>query len=579
MCGILGVRRSWRDDPAAFRRAVDAMAWRGPDGSRVLEVDDWRLAVARLAISDPGNDQPIADPDGRRVALFNGAVTSAAEEWRRHGASARTRNDAELALLRLREAGETGLVRTSGPCAAAVLDLGGDRLWLLRDRAGEKPFYAVRAGGRIVAFASTPASLRALGLACRLTPQSQGRLLRFGFAPPEFEPEPAGAVFAVEGALRGDRDGVTALPVPEQPGAPREFRGRVVDAAGRAAAADVPLGLCLSGGLDSSCLAVAVAEGGRSLPAYQFRASGEPEDERRNAARVAERTGHRLRPVDAGPEILDRLPALTRACGLPLGDPSVLAVHALAQAARADGVKVLLSGEGADDLWLGYRRHRLARWLPRTGVPGLPRPGFATGLAARAWRALTGARPYDELLAVAPPGFLAAVLAEGGSGQAELPASHPRATALARARYVDRHLYLRHDLLPKLDTATMAAGVEGRCPYLDPVLLDAPETHAPDARALLGKRPLRRAFARDLPREVVRAGKRGFLVPLDRWLREDSWLAALLREPRTLERPHLRGAGVRAMLELHLRGRARLGHPLYLLAAWEVYLRTLEEPA
>jgi len=131
--------------------------------------------------------------------------------------------------------------------------------------------------------------------------------------------------------------------------------------------------------------------------------------------------------------------------------------------------------------------------------------------------------------------------------------------------------YLRCDLLPKADVATMAAGVEARCPYLEGRVADFGRE-----LAALGKAPLRAAFAADLPPEVLQLPKRGFGLPLDRWFRgELPWLD-LLAEPKTQQRPHLRPGGVARAVDLHRRRSTDLGHGLYLLVAVELYLRCIE---
>src|SRR5690606_39194157 len=132
--------------------------------------------------------------------------------------------------------------------------------------------------------------------------------------------------------------------------------------------------------------------------------------ERERAQRVAAATGHELRAVDGGPEVLRALPMLTAAAGMPVGDPSALAVHAVARAAADDGHRVLLSGEGGDDLFLGYRRDRAARYLPRRPWP-IPSVGHADGAWARIARALRADPPFDAMLEVTSPAFRAAVLA------------------------------------------------------------------------------------------------------------------------------------------------------------------------
>src|SRR5262249_48184824 len=151
----------------------------------------------------------------------------------------------------------------------------------------------------------------------------------------------------------GVDDGERLVPPAGPDGKAGDLAAALTAATARCADAAGPLALCLSGGLDSSCLAAVLGELGRRVRGYQFRAAGEPGDERAAAAAVAAHTGLLLRPVDGGPEVLDALPRLTAHWGLPLGDPSVLALHALADAAAADGVRVLLSGEGSDEAPLG----------------------------------------------------------------------------------------------------------------------------------------------------------------------------------------------------------------------------------
>lgn len=581
MCGILGVRRSWQPDRGVVDRALEALAWRGPDGRALQTVGGWYLGVARLAITDPDSDQPIRCDSTGRVVVFNGAVTSAAREWGEADGENATRNDAELALQRLRLGGPAALTATCGPYAFAVLEPETDVLWLARDPEGEKPLFVVTRAAQVVAFASSVAALRRLGLDVRLDADNAARFLRFGFALSPGLQREGYALHAdlrgahVAGPATGLRPVEAATPAPEARSS-SGFEQRVEDAVERCATAEVPVGLCLSGGVDSSCMAAALRRRGRRLPAYQFCAVGAPQEERERARSVADATGMTLRPVEAGPEILDALVHLTRCTGLPQGDPSVFATHALARVARADGVRVLLSGEGADDLWLGYRRQRAAAHLPARGWSSLPAPALANGTLSRLWRAIASPSPYDSLMQVTPPGFTRAVLERGALPPGTLPGTGATATALARARHVDRAFYLRHDLLPKSDTALMAAGVEGRCPYLDPECLASVETNTSDARAILGKRALKRAFARDLPAGILERRKLGFGIPMDRWMRDSDVLADLLVDGRTLSRPHLRATGVRAMLDRHRAGKLRVGHALYLVAAYEVYLRYLE---
>ena len=580
MCGILGVRRSWVPDRSMAQRALDTMRWRGPDGVRLIQAGDWWLGVARLAITDARAAQPLTCAETGRVALFNGAVTSAGSDWARFEDQALTRNDGELALLRMRDRGPQALGDACGPYALAVLDPINDDLWVARDPEGEKPLYLIGDGQRTVAFASTVSALRALALDVHLDADERSRFLRYGFSlGPDLNNPGLTFTECPSGVHRaGARP--TALPDSSLPVSTNgiSFRDRVLAAVRRCATAEVPVGFCLSGGIDSSCIAASLQELGLDRVAYQFRAEGTPDEERGWAYEIAKATETELKTVEAGVEILDDLSDLTRMTGLPQGDPSVFAALALARRARADGIKVLLSGEGADDLWLGYDRHRAAVRLPGRGWRRLPGPRLAMGRMARLIRALAANRPYDSLLEVVPPGFLEEVLVPGIPETAELP-DGGGPTALERARWVDRHIYLRRDLLPKLDTALMAAGVEGRCPFLDPGLLSSAPTQASDPRTIIGKRHLRDAFRDQLPPGSLDRKKIGFGLPLDRWLRGDCSLTDLLRDRRTLEREHIDATGLTRMLDRHRSGALRVGHGLYLLAAYEVYLRYLEESA
>lgn len=585
MCGIVGARDGWlrqrgREPAAALRRAVAALAWRGPDAQGIERAGGWWLGCARLAITQAGSRQPVVRRGGAFAGVLNGALTSAREQWRQllPGVEARPAlpNDAWLPLLAA-ERGVDWTAAARGHFAAAVVDAASDRLLLWRDAAGEKPLFVFREQGEVQAFASTLPALRCLGVDAALPPAAVAQLFARGFA---------GAPTAAGGEL-------DAAPPPLQPplesplasppatAAAAELRARLLQAVRRCADVQVPAALCLSGGRDSSSLAAALAAVGRRLPAYQFRAAGEGDGERQLAAAVAAHCGLELRPVDGGPEVLDALPALTAQWGLPLGDPSLLAVHALARAAARDGVRVLLSGEGADELLLGYRRHRVLRWLPpRLPLPGWLLPRHRHGYAARWLAAAAAADPFAALQAAMPPACLQRLLApELLAAVAEVPAPQPPASRrdLESARRRELDGYLRFDLLPKLDVATMAAGVEGRCPFLDTDVV-AWALQQP-ARRLLGKRPLAAAFAAALPAAVFAQHKRGFALPLDRWFRGPLPWLDLLADQRTQRRPHLRPGGVAALLDLHRRRRADLGRALYLVVAHELHLRAREAEA
>ncbi|HEX6809986.1 MAG TPA: asparagine synthase-related protein [Planctomycetota bacterium] len=605
MCGIVGARHEWLvrrglAPRAAMQRAVAGLSWRGPDGAAVVEAGHWWLGCARLAITQPNSTQPVVRRGGRYAGVSNGAITNARELWARLLPGAERRpvppNDAWLPLLAVELHDVEALAHLRGHHAYAVIDTHSGALVLGQDRYGEKPFFCLveRDGGapQLVAFASTPAALRCLGMPAPLPARRLAEWFRRGFADAKrhrfharswLEPLPQRGVPLVaspEGS-RWWRPWQQQQPPRAWSHAPdtTPLRGRLTASVARCVDTTLPAGLLLSGGIDSSCLAVALRELGRQLPAYQFRAEGSGTKEREAARAVATRCGSSWRPVDAGPEVLDALPRLTQFAGQPLGDPSILAVHATARAAAADGVRILLGGEGADELFLGYRRYRALASLPR-----LPRlrplaPRWSMSYAARWMRAAVAANPAAALLAVTPPQFGQVVLAPHLAHRRvwrDLAPCPRGATAagdrVEQARQDDLDGYLRCDLLPKVDIATMAAGIEARCPWLegDLAALGA-------GRTALGKRPVLAAFANDLPAEVLRLPKHGFSLPLDRWFRTDLPWLDLLAEARTQQRPHLRQGGITAVVDRHRSGRSNLGHGLYLLVACELFLRTLEE--
>lgn len=607
MCGIVGARHDWLlarglDPAAAMRSATATLQWRGPDGLGVVSAGPWWLGCARLAITQPRSHQPVVRRTGRFVGVLNGAVTNARALWATLLPRAERRvappNDAWLPLLAVARDALGSLRELRGHHAYAVVDTTTGNLVFGQDRYGEKPLLCVvdRLAGRpqLVAFASMRAAFAPFGLPPTAEPRRLAELFRFGWAPIRsvrcsarlrIEPMPRRGE-PLQTPANGDdwwqAATAPASPVPAaQPAS--SLREVLRDSVVRCLDTSRGTGLALSGGLDSSCLAATLGELGQRVPAYQLRCVGSPPHERQAATAVAMRHDLPLRPIDVGPELADELAVLTALAGQPLGDPSILALFAIARAAAADGVRVLLGGEGADELLLGYRRYRALHRLPHLGWLGRRAPQWSMGYPARWLRAASAPDPVGALLAVTPPAFGAAVLAEPlhhrrcwrDAGLGDWPATagptpHRPDLALA-ARDFDLRHYLRADLLAKADIGSLAAGVEMRLPYLE-----GDVARFGLGLSALGKRPLRDAFAAELPAEVLRLGKRGLSLPLDAWFRgELPWLD-LLAEERTRCRPHLRPGGVSAAVDRHRRRQADLGHGLYLLVAVELFLRTLE---
>ena len=611
MCGIVGARNDWLiaqglEPTIAMRSATHAMAWRGPDSEVITAAGDWWLGCARLAISGPRCRQPVVRRGGRFVAAMNGAITNARQLWQTFAPRAATRktppNDAWLPLLAVAAQQLDRLQTLRGHHAYAVVDRETGELILGQDRYGEKPLHCLvaRIGKRwqLVAFASTLGALRQLGMP---EPHSHRRLaewMRYGFSramphrfsarlrldrlPKRGEPfttktttmqwcEPAMLPASLSATLPATLPATQPLStLPPTTG----LRERLIASVGRCIDSPSPSGLFLSGGIDSSCLALALGALGEATPAYNFHATGTPELERKAAEAAAMAARLPLHFVDCGPEVLDALPRLTQLAGQPLGDPSILAVHAVAQVAADDGVRIMLGGEGADELLLGYRRYQALQLMPRLTALRPFGSRWSMHKASRYWRATIAKNPIRALLAVTPPALAPLVLSplitvRRCFRDCEALPDTSRGMALA-ARDDDLNNYLPQDLLPKVDVALLAAGIEGRCPYLEAGI----EEFGTDVDNL-GKRSLRLAFASELPEAVAMLPKLGFSLPLDAWFRGKPALLDVLLDPLSQQREHLRPGGLSALIDRHRRGTTDLGHALYLLIAYELHLRSV----
>jgi asparagine synthase (glutamine-hydrolysing) len=598
MCGIVGARNDWLmtlglDPQAAMSKATAELAWRGADGQATEHAGDWWLGCARLAISGPKSRQPVVRRGGRFIGVMNGAITNARALWRTFlpGAEALDAppNDAWLPLLAVAGQQTEALRTLRGHHAFAVVDAKTGELTFGQDRYGEKPLHCLiaRVGEhwQLVAFASTPAALQQLGMPKIGNRRRIAEWFRYGWSvdrPHRFSarlqvtsvPQRGEPFVAEANAKQWCRPASIGNYTPNTDSA--GLRERLINSVRRCIDSPSPSGLFLSGGIDSSCLALALGAIGDSPPAYQFRAIGTASTERDSAEAVALAARLPLHNIDGGPEVLEALPRLTRLAGQPLGDPSILAVHAVAQAAARDGVRIMLGGEGADELLLGYRRYRALAQMPKLRALRLFSARWSMHKAARYWRATIAANPIRALLAVTPPAFANQVLAPELARRLcwrDAEAMPDTASGLALAsRDDDVSNYLPRDLLPKVDIALMAAGIEGRCPYLEAGL----ESFGQD-NTRIGKRALIEAFGSELPESVRRLPKIGFSLPLDAWFRTDTALLDILAEPRSRSREHLRPRGLATAVDRHRRGKTDLGHALYLLLAYELYLRSTED--
>lgn len=603
MCGVAGIvaRGTAAPERGAVERMTAALAHRGPDGAGIWCAPRVALGHRRLSVIDPaGGAQPMARGDLRLV--FNGEIfnfRALRADLARGGAAFRTDSDTEVVLAGYAREGVTFFRRLEGMFAGILYDGAADRAVAFRDAFGIKPLYRRDAGG-FAAFASEIRALRADGgpfsfdraglypyLACGYDPRG-GTML-------DGVTKVAPGTAVVFDLARGTEDTVVfddrldprAIPVRT------DLRRTLVDAFARATVSDVPVGLYLSGGVDSSLLAAILKrEAGQSPRAFcvSFPRDG-AFDEAAPARAVAAALGLEIDVIEVDPAGFDDLGALARTLEEPMLDPSAFALGALAAAVRPH-VKVVLSGEGGDELFGGYHRYfwdgvanayaSMPRWLRGMDAALLAAiPGF--GRRARKFMAThdlpRGERYFRWFSAFEPREIAAAARADPAgaarfAGFAEAAFSRARSLeGTAVPGWVDLTTFLREGLLVKADKMSMQSGVEVRVPYLQADIAAA-GLRGPRVPAFATKARLRHLLRRYLPSSIVDRPKQGFEFPLDAWFRGPwrPWLDRYLADDAVAARGALPVETVRAIREAHAAG-ANRGRALYSLCMLEAWMR------
>jgi asparagine synthase (glutamine-hydrolysing) len=572
MCGINGILRLHPAAPAIDRdevlRTREAMASRGPDGAGLWIDAAGRIALAsrRLAILDLSRaaDQPMASGDGRYRLVFNGELynfRALREELERGGARFRTRSDTEVVIAAWAAWGPAMFPRLRGMYALALWDTDEERLLLARDPFGIKPLYYSLAGG-VLRFASQVKALEAGGAISRaLDPGALAGFLVWGSVPEpltirqEVRALPAGS-YAIAGERRLEApvrhatfgDAAAGSLSAHEPTAPAAQRvaAALADSVAAHLVADVPVGIFLSAGLDSAMVTAlarrALSEPPTTLTVRFASLRGTADDEGPLAARVAAVLGTRHVERQLGADDLRNLwPAALAA----MDQPSIDGVNTfvISRVAHEQGLKVVLSGLGGDELFGGYPSFRQVPRLWRAARAASAIPGVAGVWSALA-RPLLRRRPktigvlrhgatvagaYLLRRAVFLPEELPAILGEplAAEGLSRFdPLSHAGA-ALAGAgsdgregdawtavHRLETACYLRNQLLRDSDWASMASSVELRVPLVDPRLHAVVAAAGFEPARSFGKSAVATTVAPELPAEVVARRKSGFFVPL-----------------------------------------------------------------
>jgi asparagine synthase (glutamine-hydrolysing) len=616
VCGIAGILWTRPDDRLGrdlLARMATRLAHRGPDAQGVWlnGVEPSRtspacaMAFRRLAIldTDARASQPMLSHDGRHVLVFNGEIynfrdlRAQIDAVRPH--AWRTTGDSEVLLEAFARWGIDCLSKLNGMYAFAVWDTHTQTLTLARDRMGQKPLF-VLPGPHGVAFASEIAALRDVPWFSGEIGTRLGDYLAYGYvADPDtiyadvfqVEPsswwryKPAKSTEEPDATGRYFNPAHPALEV-EPDTSPASIRSHIERAVERQMISDVPLGVFLSGGIDSSVVALCARKLG-PVRTFTIGFDDPRYDESPFAREVASHLGTQHHEARATIDLARDLVRLVESFGQPFADSSALPTHLLARETRRH-VTVALSGDGGDELFGGYDRYRamalarqpllrLASLVPWWKL--LPRKDQKSKLS-RLRRLLERTRlddasRYDAWIRVTDRDTVASLLSRTNA-QLE-PASIDPARVVGSCAALDRTTYLPFDLLTKVDRCSMLHSLEVRSPMLDHEVV-ALASRLSDDQLIAGggKRMLREAFASDLPASVFGRPKRGFAVPVGAWLRGDlrTLTQDLVLGAGSFTSDHLDRKVVARMVDEHMRGMVDHTHRVYSLLVLEVWWRS-----
>src|SRR5438309_7752814 len=598
MCGIFGavsLSGAPLKHPGCLGAMAAALAHRGPDGERIVGHERARLGARRLAIMDlTTGDQPFESPDHTIWMICNGEIYNAPalrQEGKRAGYPFRSSGDIETIVPLYQRLGPDAVARLEGMFGLAVWDDARGRLVLARDRAGEKPLFWTEVAGELRFASEVQALLVYPDQPRRVNPEAVALYAALGYVPAPLTMIAGIAKLPPAHQLVADRSGITlqrywdaaaVAAAPPRRHRPTDLREVLLASVERELMSDVPVGVFTSGGLDSSLLAAAAARvmTGERIHTYAVRFVEPGYDESGHAEAVTHsiRTIHHV--VTADDRALERaFDVVTRSLAEPIGDPAILPTFLLAEAAR-EHVKVVLSGEGADELfggyptYLGHKAAGLYRGIPgraalRWLVNRLPTSTGKVTLEFLLKQFVAGAElpPVERHLtwfgALGPDARVMA-WADG------LLRGFPRDSSLNRVLWLDFLTYLPDNLLVKVDRGTMLASIEARAPYLDREVMEL-ALAAPSALKVRGfttKAILKEAARGLVPDAVIRRRKRGLSVPVARWL--NAGLRSLA--DRYLTAPRLfRDAPTARLLAEHragARNNARKLWPILMAELW-----------
>ena len=631
MCGLTGIFEQDRRRPVderILRRMTQSVAHRGPDGDGFHVEPGLGLGHRRLSVIDVvSGHQPMFNEDQSVVIIFNGEIYNHTElrpKLQALGHVFSTRgSDTETIVHAWEEYGTACLDQLNGQFAFALWDRNRQVLFLARDRLGKKPMYYARSASGALVFASEMSAMACVtDLARHVDPRAVDDFFAYGYVP-----DPGSIYTGVHKLPAGhyllvDRSGAADRPV-RYWGAPSDTRPisetdavaelteRLTRAVEYRLIADVPVGAFLSGGVDSSAI-VATAARVKTSPLSTFTIGFEgAEDETRFAEMMAGRYAtaqHNERAVADDP--IEAARDQGRIFGEPFGDSSAVPTRRVSALARRH-VTVALSGDGGDELFGGYRRHRFHVMTEgiRRHIPAGMRRRVLGGLAAvypkldRAPRFLRAKHTLTELSLDSALGyyrmmahmhqaqrralFSPAIASQldgydPGARIAALMASCETDDALIQAQFVDVNTYLVGDILTKVDRASMAVSLEARAPFLDHNLVEwamrlpaALKLSGPAMGRPIGKHVLKKAMEPFVPREILYRPKQGFATsPAALFRRDAGRLRDRLLGPQMLDSGLFRPETLAALVNEHERGDRNHSAALWNLLVFEGFLHS-----
>lgn len=624
MCGIAGAYQQV-DGRATAERMGRFLDHRGPDEEGLFSFADDRvdvhLAHRRLSIIDlQRGQQPLAKDS--LVLTYNGELYNFRDiraELAAKGARFTTTSDTEVVLEAWREWGPQCLRRFRGMFALAVFDQRSGSLFFARDQFGIKPLHFIRRKDGVVFASELKALVNTFGSELHMSPQALVASMLYYWVPDQMcsvtgveKLQPGTwAEFRPDGTSHVERYWDIAAEAAEARGTHYDLRQVVEDSITAHLVADVPVSSFLSGGLDSSIVTVLAKQANPDIDAYTitFRAQDNRleamPDDALYARKIAQRHGINLHEIEIQPDVVDLLPRMVDILDEPIGDPAAINTLLMSQAACAAGVKVLLSGMGADELFGGYRKHvacvlagryrDLPAFVHRSTngvVKRLPLTAAGHGLRYSRWakRFVTFAElPEEEAFrrsySLYAPNELTALLSpelqrevdEVIRQHVQIYDDNQMEDRVNRMCLTDSRMFLPGLNLTYTDRASMAASTEVRVPFVDPEVFRAAFSLSGKDKVAgnTGKVALKRAAEAWLPKEIIHRPKASFSAPLRAWvsrdLREvidDSLLGGELVDTGFLHRP-----AVTALVEEHRAGREDRSKQIWQLLTLETWYR------